>query len=180
MRVFNQLLVTLISLGLIAGSALGIVYMVGFLTGTQALTQLVDDWFQSIAGLNTGQVQAILLGVFVLSLVLLVMELIPWRAQFIAVRDDSAGRTQLARADMERYLTQRLSKETVITPERVEVIVRDDRFEVAAGVVAPSDVDRREIQSRVEENIRSNLESIGLDEDLEGVEARVSRYKRVA
>lgn len=180
MRIFNQVLVTLISLALIAGSALGIVYLVGFLTGTPALTQMVNGWFQSIAELNTGQVQAILLGSFLVFIVLLVLELIPWRARFIKVRDDSVGRTQLFRADMERYLAQRLLKEKTITPEGVEVIVHGDTFEVAAGVAIPLDMDRQEVQSRVEQNVRSNLESIGLEEGLERVETRVTRHKRVA
>lgn len=180
MRIFNQLLATLISLGLIAGSALGIVYLVGILTGTPALTQLVNGWFQSIAGLNTGQVQAILLGSFLVFIILLVLELIPWRAQFIAVRDDSAGRTQLFRTDIERYLAQRLSREKSITPESMEVVVHGDTFEVAAGVAISLDMDTQEVQARTEQNVRSNLKSIGLDEGLGGVETRVSRHKRVA
>lgn len=180
MITFNRVLATLIALALIVGAAIGIVFLIGLIVGAPALTALVAGWFQTIAGLGTGEVQAILLGIFILSLVLLVLEVRPWRSPFIYVRDDSAGRTQVFRSDIERYLAQRLSGERAITPQSLDVVVRGNRFDVETGVAVPTDADREAVRSRVERNIIDNLRSIGLEEDLERLNIAVSRSKRVA
>jgi len=180
MRIFNRVLATIIAIGLIAGSAIGIMYLIGLLTGTPALTQLVQGWVQAVAQLGTGEVQAILLGVLVVSVVLLVLEIRPWRAQFITIRDDENGRTQVRRADVERYLIDRLSKERAIATESLDVIVHDDRFDVATDVSSSTEADRREVRDQIEGDIRNSLASIGLDKELEHIDTRVQRVKRAA
>ncbi|MBE0448087.1 MAG: hypothetical protein IBX64_08325 [Actinobacteria bacterium] len=180
MRVFNRALATIIAVVLIAGSAIGILYLIGLLTGTPALTQFVQGWFQAIAQLGIGGIQAILLGILLVSLLLFVLEVRPWRAQFITIRDDDTGRTQVRRADIERYLMQRLSRERAITTDSVDVIVYGDRFDVATSVSASTGADRHQVRDRVEADIKSNLESIGLDKELERMGTRVQRVKRAA
>lgn len=183
MRIFNRALATIFSIALILGSAIAIVYLIGRLLNSGSLTGLVDGWSRSLAALDPGQVQALLLGIFAISLILFILEVRPWRQPFINIRDDESGTTQVARADVERYLMQRLSKDmqrTAITPERVDLQVRGGKFAVATGLAIPSRADRQAVLSLVESDIKGNLSSIGLDEDLERVSAKISRVKEVA
>jgi len=180
MITFNRALATIISLALIIGSAIGIVYLIGFLTGLTALTQLGDSIAQSFAELSTGEIQAILIATFIIAVILLVLEIRPFRARFVTVRDDNLGETRVFRSDIEQFLFQRVSKERNTYPERVDVIAHGRRFDVATGVEVSTDADRQAIRSQVEYDIRTNLASIGLEDDLERISTRVSRVRRVA
>jgi len=178
--VFNRALATIISLALIIGSAIGIIYLLGLLIGLPALTQLGNSIAQSFAELNTAEIQAILIATFIVAVVLLVLEVRPFRARFVTIRDDNRGQTQILRSDVEQFLLQRVSREKAIFPERVDVIARGPRFDVATGVEVSTDADRQAVRSQVEYDIRTNLASMGLEDDLERISTRISRVRRVA
>lgn len=180
MIIFNRALATIISLALIVGSAIGIIYLLGFLTGLPALTQLGSLIAQSFAELSTAEIQTILIVTFIAAAILLVLEIRPWRARFVTVRDDALGQTQILRSDVEQFLLQRVSKERNVYPERVDVIAHGRRFDVATGVEVSTGADRQAIRSQVEYDIRTNLASIGLEDDLERISTRISRVRRVA
>ncbi|HZD60506.1 MAG TPA: hypothetical protein VE439_08665 [Anaerolineae bacterium] len=180
MRVFNNVLATIVALALIAGSAIGILYLIGLLANAPALTQLVQGWFRAIGRLSLGEIQAILLGILVVFLALFISEVRPWRAQFITIRDDEKGRTEIRRADVERYLTQRLSRERAISTESLDLIVYDGKFDVTTGVSVSTEADRNKVRNQVESNVKSNLAAIGLDKELEHIDTRVQRTKRAA
>lgn len=180
MRTFNRVLATLISLVLIVASAMGIVYLVGLLSRNAQLTGLVSGIARSITRLNTGQVQATLIGIFLIALVLLILEIRPFKARFITIRDDESGKTQVFRPDVERFLMQRLARERGVTVENVQTLAHGNKFDVATGVAVSADADRQAVRSQVENGVKSNLASIGLDEDLEYISTRVARVKRVA
>lgn len=180
MRLFNRVLATIISLFLIIGSAVGIIYLVGILTGVTAFRQLGRSIIDSLAGLSVGQIQGIVAIVFLLSLLLFILEVRPWRARFITVRDDERGTTQVFRSDLESYLAQRIAQKRTISPERLDIIAHGNRFVVVTDIAASSSADPKSVQKQVEQDIRRDLETIGLDEDLEQISTRISRVKRVA
>ncbi|MCL6472282.1 MAG: hypothetical protein K6T91_05655 [Firmicutes bacterium] len=180
MRLFNRVLATIVSLFLIIGSAVGIIYLVGILTGVTAFSQLGRSIIDSLARLSAGQIQGIVAIVFVLSLMLFILEVRPWRARFITVRDDERGKTQVFRSDLETYLVQRIAQKKTISPEHLDIITHGNRFVVVTDVAASSTADPQAVQKQVEQDIRRDLETIGLDEDLEQISTRISRVKRVA
>jgi len=161
MRIFNRVLATTISIAFIVASAMGIVYLIGLLSRNAQLTGLVS-------------------GIFLVSLVLLILEIRPFRARFITIREDEAGKTRVFRSDVERFLVQRLARGKGITPESVDVVVHGNRFDVATGIEVSTDADRQAVRSQVEYDVKANLASIGLDDDLEHISIRVARVKRVA
>ncbi|MHB8842528.1 MAG: Asp23/Gls24 family envelope stress response protein [Candidatus Aquicultor sp.] len=180
MRTFNRVLATIISIALIVASAMGIVYLIGLLAGNTQLTGFVSGIIGSITRLDTGQIQATLIGIFLISLVLLILEIRPFRDPFITVRDDEAGKTRVFRSDVERFLQQRLARERGITPENVDVLVHGEKFDVAAEVAVSTDADRQAVRSQVEYDVKDNLATIGLDDELDHISTRVARVKRVA
>lgn len=183
MKVFNQVLATLLSIVLIAGSAIGIVYLIGLIAQSPQLTQFAQGIQQSLSQLSAGEIQAVLIGIFAVSLVLFVLEVRPWRPRYVTIRDEATGATRVSRTDIERYLMQRLTKDMqkeAITPESLDLQVHGDRFDVAAGLAIPSIADRQAVREHVEADIKDNLSSIGMEEDLDRISARVSRVKRVA
>ena len=161
MRIFNRVLATIISIAFIVASAMGIVYLIGLLSRNAQLTGLVS-------------------GIFLVSLVLLILEIRPFRARFITIREDEAGKTRVFRSDVERFLVQRLARGKGITPESVDVVVHGNRFDIATGIEVSTDADRQAVRSQVEYDVKTNLASIGLDDDLEHISIRVARVKRVA
>lgn len=180
MRLFNRVLATIMSLVLIIGSAIGIIYLIGLLARTPALTRLARGIVGSLTRMSTSQVQGTLIGIFLVSLVILVFEIRPWRARFVTLRDDEKGKTQIFRPDIERYLARRIAQKKTITPEALDVVVHGNRFDVATNVAVSIMADRQAVRSQVEYDIKNNLKMIGLDEDLEYISTRVSRTKRVA
>jgi len=161
MRIFNRVLATIISIAFIVASAMGIVYLIGLLSRNAQLTGLVS-------------------GIFLVSLVLLILEIRPFRARFITIREDEAGKTRVFGSDVERFLVQRLARGKGITPESVDVVVHGNRFDIATGIEVSTDADRQAVRSQVEYDVKTNLASIGLDDDLEHISIRVARVKRVA
>lgn len=161
MRIFNRVLATTISIAFIVASAMGIVYLIGLLSRNAQLTGLVS-------------------GIFLVSLVLLILEIRPFRARFITIREDEAGKTRVFGSDVERFLVQRLARGKGITPESVDVVVHGNRFDIATGIEVSTDADRQAVRSQVEYDVKTNLASIGLDDDLEHISIRVARVKRVA
>lgn len=180
MRLFNRVLATIISLSFIVGSAIGILYLIGLLANLPALTQLVGGIAGSLTRMSTSQIQGTLIGILFLSLVILVFEVRPWRDRFVTVRDDKQGRTQVFKSDIERYLAQRIAQKGTITPEALDIITHGNRFDVTTNVAASTTADRQAVRSQVEYDIKQNLETIGLDDDLEYISTRISRTKRVA
>jgi len=180
MRLLNSVLATIFALVLIAASALGIVYLVGAVTGAPGMTELVDRWLQSLGALTTGQALALLVGIALVSLVLFVLEVRPWRPRYIVAAESERGRTYIQRSDIERYLMQRLSREKTLSPENIGLNVHGDRFDVTADVSVSTTADVTAIREQVERNIKGNLTAIGLDDDLERIETRVQRTKRAA
>jgi len=180
MRIFNRVLATIISIAFIVASAMGIVYLIGLLSRNAQLTGLVSGIFRSLTRLNAGQIQATLIGIFLVSLVLLILEIRPFRARFITIREDEAGKTRVFGSDVERFLVQRLARGKGITPESVDVVVHGNRFDIATGIEVSTDADRQAVRSQVEYDVKANLASIGLDDDLEHISIRVARVKRVA
>ncbi len=180
MRLFNRVLATIISLAFIVGSAVGILYLVGLLAHIPALTRLVRGIINSLMRMSPFQVQGTLIGIFLVFLVILVFEIRPWKARFVTLRDDERGRTQVFRSDVERYLARRISQKGTVTPETLNIVAHGNRFEVKTDVAASIAADRQAVRSQVEYDIKQNLKTIGLDENLEYISTRVSQTKRVA
>lgn len=180
MRVFNSVLATIIALTLIGASALGIVYLAGVLMGAPEMRALVDSALLLLGELGVVQVRALLLGIALVSLVLLVVEVRPWRPRFIVMAESEKGRTYIQRSDVERYLIQRLAGEKALSPERLGLKVSGAKFDVAAAVSVSTLADVAAVREQVERNIKGNLAAIGLNEDLARVDTRVQRIKRAA
>jgi len=180
MRLFNRLLATIISLALIFGSAIGTLYLIGVLARLPSLTSPIRRLFTPLLALSASQIGALLLAVSLLALVLLILEIRPFRARFVLVRDDSQGMTQISRPDIERCLSQRLSKLRAITSEGVDILVHGKQFDVSANIAVSSQADLSQVRAQVEENIKANLESIGVGKGLRQISTRISRFKRAA
>lgn len=180
MRLLNSVLATIFAVALIAASALGIIYLLGVLTGAQGMTGFIDSWRQSLAALTTGETLAILIGIALVSLVLFILEVRPWRPRYITASESERGRTYIQRSDVESYLMQRLSRERALSPENVGLNVHGGRFDVMADVSVSTTADTASVREQVERNIKGNLTTIGLDDDVERVQTRVQRTKRAA
>ncbi|HEY3374972.1 MAG TPA: hypothetical protein VGK02_07930 [Candidatus Aquicultor sp.] len=183
MRIFNRVLATIISIALMLGSAVGILYLIGRLIGVPALISPVTSLERSLLSLSPGAVQALLLGIFLVSLVLFVLEVRPFRAPYVVIRESDMGSTVVPRRDVERFLLDRLTKDMhkeAITPTDVELQVHGEAFDVATELEVPSIADRQAVRAEIENDIKTNLSSLGLDDELEQVRARISRIKRVA
>lgn len=180
MRIINSVLAIIFALILIGASAVGIVYLVGSLTGAPNMTTLADSALLSLSELEAVQDQALLLGIALLSLALFVLEVRPWRPRFFVAAESEKGRTYIQRSDIERYLIQRLSSEKALSPERLGLKVNGAKFDIAAAVSVSTLADVAAVREQVEGNIKGNLAAIGLNKDLVRVNTRVQRIKRVA
>ncbi|HCG99429.1 MAG TPA: hypothetical protein DE036_06465, partial [Actinobacteria bacterium] len=150
MRVINSVLATIFALALIGTSAVGIVYLVGVLTGISDLTALVESVLLSLRGLGVVQMRALLLGIALASLVLFVLEVRPWRPRLIVTAESEKGRTYIQRSDIEKYLIQRLAGERALSPDRLGLKVNGAKFDIAAAVSVSTLADVAAVRKQVE------------------------------
>jgi hypothetical protein len=182
MRIFNRVLATILSLLLIAGTLTGIIYLVGLVAGSNTIMRPIAGAFSFLAGISTGQLTAALVGVFIISMVLFILEVKPSRIKLITVSEGDFGTTKVFKSDIESYLADHLARERrTITPRRMDVVVLDDyRFNVQTDVAVSTTADREEVKEQVRDTIRNDLAVIGLDRELERVDSQVEKVKRVA
>jgi hypothetical protein len=182
MRIFNRVFATILSLLIIAGTLTGIIYLVGLIAGSNTVTRPLVRAFSFLAGISTGQIAAALVGLFIISMVLFILEVKPSRLKLITVSEGDFGTTKVFKSDIESYLADHLARERrTITPRRMDVIVLDDyRFNVDTDVAVSTTADREEVKEQVRDTIKSDLAVIGLDKELERINSQVEKVKRVA
>lgn len=185
MILFNRISAAIISILLIVSTAISIIFLVGLLTGIGIMTRPVAEAINAVAGLSNGQIQGILVAVFIVSFILFVLEIKPSRIgpiRAITIGKVKNGATRVIGSDIEAYLIDCIVRENrTFTPTRMEVIMLDDhRFNVNTSVAVSTAADSNIVKARLDRTVKSSLRAIGLDRELVRVGSYVERIKRVA
>ncbi len=180
MRVFNRVLAALLSLTLIVLALVGIIYLVARLVGSVQTQLEIERLYFSLVVLPTSTVTAILAGIFLVSLVLLILELRPQPSPFIQLRAGAEGSTNLAKRDLENVINRNLGQYRDIAPLGVQLAPIENKFRVRTVVRVPEWANQSGIRERVRRTIKERIDRLGLQSDFEGTELKVVTQRRPA